>query len=112
MTADLVDWSSIAASDFCYPEAVPASRLVEELSAMLVSSDPKVRDDYAYTAAARWIREGRLDAVLEVLGDRATTWFTHAEIQHDLARNPGRSCPGGIASLGCFDPRGRMGLRC
>ncbi|MEU5894249.1 DUF2785 domain-containing protein [Streptomyces sp. NPDC047461] len=81
MTADLVDWSSIAASDFCYPEAVPASRLVEELSAMLVSSDPKVRDDYAYTAAARWIREGRLDAVLEVLGDRATTWFTHAEIQ-------------------------------
>jgi hypothetical protein len=32
-------------------------------------------------------------------------------IQQDLARNPGRSRPGGIASLGCSDPRGRTGLR-
>ncbi|GEC06574.1 hypothetical protein SSP24_42290 [Streptomyces spinoverrucosus] len=52
MTVDLVDWRSTAASDFSYPEAVPASRLADELSALL-------------------IREGHFDAVLEVLGDSA-----------------------------------------
>ncbi|MFE6365456.1 hypothetical protein ACFVP3_36350 [Streptomyces sp. NPDC057806] len=53
MSADLVDWPSIAADGFPFPEAVPVSRLVGELSAMLISPDPVIRDDYAYTAAAR-----------------------------------------------------------
>jgi len=48
---------------------------------MLVSPDPKVRDDQAYTAAARWIGDGRLDEVLEYLGDTAADRFTHPEIQ-------------------------------
>lgn len=81
MTVDLLDWPSIAADDFSCPEAVPAPRIADELSTMLVSPDPAIRDDYAYTAAARWIREGRLDAVLETLGDSATGRFTHPEIQ-------------------------------
>lgn len=81
MTTALLDWPSIAAGGFPAPEAVPASRLAEELSAMLVSPDPVVRDDHAYTAAARWIGEGRLDDVLEELGDRATGRFTHPEVQ-------------------------------
>ncbi|MGW7365061.1 DUF2785 domain-containing protein [Streptomyces sp. NPDC054841] len=81
MSTDLVDWSSIAAEGFPFPDAVPASRLSDELSAMLVSPDPEVRDDHAYTAAARWIREGHLDEVLEDLGDTAADRFTHPEIQ-------------------------------
>ncbi|MFD7227811.1 DUF2785 domain-containing protein [Streptomyces sp. NPDC059881] len=81
MSTDLVDWSSIAAADFPFPGAVPASRLAEELSAMLVSPDPEVRDEHAYTAAARWIRQGHLDEVLEDLGDTAAGRFTHPEIQ-------------------------------
>ncbi|MFE2935602.1 DUF2785 domain-containing protein [Streptomyces sp. NPDC059278] len=48
---------------------------------MLVSPDPKVRDDQAYSAAARWMGEGRLDEVLENLGDRAVDRFTHPGIQ-------------------------------
>ncbi|MFI9781443.1 hypothetical protein ACIHCV_43780 [Streptomyces sp. NPDC051956] len=53
MRADFVDWPSIAADGFPFPEAVPASQLADELSAMLISPDPEIRDDYAYTAAAR-----------------------------------------------------------
>ncbi|MGW1534509.1 DUF2785 domain-containing protein [Streptomyces aureus] len=74
-------WSSIAAAGFPFPEGVPASLVSDELSAMLVSPDPKVRDDQAYTAAARWIGDGRLDEVLEDLGDTAADRFAHPEIQ-------------------------------
>ncbi|GAA3374955.1 hypothetical protein GCM10020367_40830 [Streptomyces sannanensis] len=81
MYTDLVHWASIAAEGFPFPEAVPVSRLSDELSAMLVSPDPEVRDEHAYTAAARWIREGHLDEVLEDLGDTAADRFTHPEIQ-------------------------------
>jgi hypothetical protein len=81
MSADFVDWPSIAADGFPFPEAVPASQLADELSAMLISPDPEIRDDYAYTAAARWIREGHLDEVLEALGDTATSRFIHPEVQ-------------------------------
>lgn len=78
---DLVHWPSIAADGFPFPDAVPASRLGRRLSAMLASRDPVVRDEHAYTAAARWIREGHLDEVLEDLGDAAADRFTHPEIQ-------------------------------
>lgn len=81
MNNDLVDWPALAAEGFPFPGGVPAARLGDELSAMLVSADPEVRDAYAYTAAARWIREGRLDEVLEALGDTAADRFTHREIQ-------------------------------
>ncbi|MET7801399.1 DUF2785 domain-containing protein [Streptomyces decoyicus] len=81
MSTDLVGWPAIAAQGFPFPAAVPASRLRDELSAMLVSPDPEVRDEQAYTAAARWIREGHLDEVLEDLGDTAAERFTHPEIQ-------------------------------
>ncbi|MGW3910020.1 DUF2785 domain-containing protein [Streptomyces sp. NPDC005070] len=81
MPIDHFTWSSITAEDFPFPEGVPAARISDELSAMLVSPDPTVRDDQAYTAAARWIGEGRLDDVLENLGDTAAGRFTHPEIQ-------------------------------
>ncbi|MEU3276902.1 DUF2785 domain-containing protein [Streptomyces antibioticus] len=79
--ADPVDRPALAAEGFPFPEAVPAPRLAGELSAMLVSPDPGIRDDHARTAAARWIREGRLDAVLVTLGDTAADRFGHPEIQ-------------------------------
>ncbi|TQK42712.1 uncharacterized protein DUF2785 [Streptomyces sp. SLBN-118] len=81
MSTDLVHWESIAADGFAFPDDVSASRLGDELSAMLVSPDPEVRDEHAYTAAARWIREGHLDDVLEDLGNTAADRFTHPEIQ-------------------------------
>ena len=81
MTTALIDWPALAADGFPFPDRMPPSRLVDELAAALVSPDPGIRDDGAYTAAARWIREGRLDAVLEELGDSAAGRFTHPEIQ-------------------------------
>ncbi|WP_406735228.1 DUF2785 domain-containing protein [Streptomyces sp. NBC_01108] len=81
MNIDLVDWASIAADGFPFPEGVPASRLAAELSAMLVSADPEIRDDYAYTGVAQWIKEGHFDEVLQALGDTAATRFSHPEVQ-------------------------------
>jgi hypothetical protein len=81
VTNDLVDWPAIAADGFPFPATTPVAALADELSVMLASPDPEVRDDYAYTAAARWIREGLLDEVLIELGDAAADRFIHPEIQ-------------------------------
>ena len=81
MSNDLVHWPSLAADGFPFPDGIPAARLGDELSALLVSPDPQVRDDHAYTAAARWISEGRLDEILEPFGDTAAGRFGHPEIQ-------------------------------
>ena len=81
MTTHTLDWPSLAAAGFPFPDELPVFLVAEELSGMLVSPDPEVRDDHAYTAAARWIREGRLDAVLEAFGDTAARRFDHLDIQ-------------------------------
>ncbi|WP_329139751.1 DUF2785 domain-containing protein [Streptomyces sp. NBC_01476] len=81
MRTDRVDWPSIAADGFPFPEGVAPSWLAGELSAMLVSPDPEVRDERACTACARWIRDGHLDEVLVELGDTAADRFTHPEVQ-------------------------------
>jgi hypothetical protein len=81
MINNRVDWPSLAADGFTFPAGVSASGLVTELSGMLESPDPVVRDDHAYTAAARWAREGHLDEVLADLGDAAADRFTHPGIQ-------------------------------
>ncbi|MFP3991816.1 DUF2785 domain-containing protein [Streptomyces sp. E11-3] len=77
----LIDWQSTAAHDFPFPSSIPTTQLADELSAMLVSPDPEVRDDHAYTAAARWIREGHLDGALPDLGNTAAARLAHPEIQ-------------------------------
>ncbi|MFF7328756.1 DUF2785 domain-containing protein [Streptomyces sp. NPDC008150] len=76
-----LDWKSLAADGFPFPERAGAPRLAAELSAMLVSPDPVIRDDLAYAAAARWIDAGSLDEVLTELGDTAATRFDHPEVQ-------------------------------
>jgi hypothetical protein len=81
MRDDHVDWPAVAAGGFAFPGEVPADLLAGELAAMLVSPDPVVRDDHAYTAAARWIRAGHLDEVLTAMGDTAAGRFTHPEVQ-------------------------------
>jgi hypothetical protein len=81
MRKGLVDWSAVAAENFAFPTGAAASRIGDELAAMLVSPDPQVRDDHAYTAAAGWIRAGHLDEVLVSMGDTAAERFTHPEVQ-------------------------------
>ncbi|MFG1805678.1 DUF2785 domain-containing protein [Streptomyces sp. NPDC049040] len=81
MGGDLVDWAAVTGGDFVFPARVGAPRIADELGAMLVSPDPQVRDDRAYTAAAGWIRAGHLDEVLAAMGDTAAERFTHPEVQ-------------------------------
>jgi Protein of unknown function (DUF2785) len=76
-----LNWPSIAAAGFPFPTDVPARRVADELAAMLVSPDPAVRDGHAYTAIARWLREGHFDGLLVEIGDTAAERFTHPEIQ-------------------------------
>lgn len=81
MSTCALDWPFLAAAGFPFPAGASADLLADELSGMLVSPDPEVRDDHAYTAAARWIREGRLDAVLEAFGDAAARRLAHPDVQ-------------------------------
>ena len=81
MRTDHVDWPAVAAGGFTLPAGLTAPQLADELAAMLVSPDPRVRDDHAYTAAARWIRAGHFDEVLAAVGDTAAERLTHPEVQ-------------------------------
>ncbi|MFJ9803989.1 DUF2785 domain-containing protein [Streptomyces wuyuanensis] len=81
MTTDPVDWPSITAAGFPFPDGVSPSLIADGLSGLLVDADPEVRDARAYTALARWARGGHLDGVLERLGDTAAERFTHPEVQ-------------------------------
>ena len=55
-TAHPVDfWRSIAIHGYAVPENDSADTLSNELSAMLASPDPALRDDLAYSILARWI---------------------------------------------------------
>ncbi|MEU7414585.1 hypothetical protein AB0B40_35690 [Streptomyces sp. NPDC042638] len=81
MTVDFVDWPAMTADGHPFPKAVPACQVADELLAMLISPDPKICDGFAYTAAARWIAEGRFDEVLGQLGDTAACRFAHPEVQ-------------------------------
>jgi hypothetical protein len=76
-----IDWTVLAAGGFPFPAGIPARQLGAELSTMLSSPDPVVRDDHAYTALAQWAREGRLDGQLPALGEAATARFDHPEVQ-------------------------------
>lgn len=49
-------------ADFAVPDSKRAGDLLVEMSALLASPDPVLRDEIAYSAAERWIlRERRLD---------------------------------------------------
>jgi hypothetical protein len=54
------EWIALARSGFALPPGANAVDLLIELNPMLASTDPVLRDDVAFTAAERWIRDGRL----------------------------------------------------
>jgi hypothetical protein len=54
---------------------------VDELSVMLTSPDPGVRDRIGYSQLARAIARGELDGDLAAFGDRVAAHFNHPEIQ-------------------------------
>ena len=53
-------WVAIRASDFAVPEGEQAYALLLEMNELLGSTDPVLRDEVAYSAAARWVYRKRL----------------------------------------------------
>jgi hypothetical protein len=53
-------WRSIAASHYAVPAGQSAFDLSQELSGLLSSADPELRDDLAYSILAHWIRSPQL----------------------------------------------------
>jgi hypothetical protein len=69
-THDRAYWQAIANNHYQVPENEPASQLAHEVSGLLTSPDPELRDDLAYSILARWIARGVLpDPVLLSLAD-------------------------------------------
>ncbi|GAA0570780.1 DUF2785 domain-containing protein [Kribbella sandramycini] len=78
----MTDWARVRADDFAVPADRPLPELVAELSELLRSPDPLVRDGQAYAVLATWIGRDVLSAdELVALGDQMVERFGDAEIQ-------------------------------
>jgi hypothetical protein len=62
-------WKQVAEEDFTVPTDRPLDDLTAELTRMLGSTDPDVRDGTAYPALATWTERGVYDDLLSGLGD-------------------------------------------
>ena len=62
-------WDQVQAADFEVPADRPLDDLTAELTTMLGSTQPEVRDGTAYPALATWIDRGVYDDLLAGLGD-------------------------------------------
>jgi Protein of unknown function (DUF2785) len=69
-------WRNIATHGFAPPEGERTAALAHELSKMLASTDPELRDDLAYSILGRWIaRPGILEP--QTLNDLTDEWRTN-----------------------------------
>ena len=62
-------WRQVVATDFEVPADRPLDDLTTELTTMLGSPDPQLRDDTAFAALATWAGRGVYDDLLAGLGD-------------------------------------------
>ena len=62
-------WDQVQAADFEVPSDRPLDDLTAELTTMLGSTSPEVRDGTAFPALATWIERGVYDDLLAGLGD-------------------------------------------
>lgn len=62
-------WNEVQLSGFRLPDDRPLGDLTAELTTMLGSADPGLRDDTAFPTLATWIRRGVYDDLLAGLGD-------------------------------------------
>src|SRR5262245_49493264 len=58
-------WIAIRQNDFAVPDGAEPFPLLVEMSSLLASTDPVLRDDVAYSAAARWVYRKRLLSAAE-----------------------------------------------
>jgi hypothetical protein len=98
----MTDWAQVCAADFAVPSDRGLPELVAELSGMLRSPDPDVRDGQAYSTLATWIARGVLGRdELRTLGGEMAARFTDPEIQ---ARTFAPLILDSIVSVGVFEP--------
>lgn len=64
-----VDWRHVRAADYPVPNVAPLADLTTELTSLLASPDPELRDDLALPTLQTWIRRGVYDHLLVGLGD-------------------------------------------
>ncbi|MFI7060569.1 DUF2785 domain-containing protein [Kribbella sp. NPDC050124] len=78
----MTDWARVRADGFAVPTDRPLTDLVAELSGLLRSPDPVLRDVQAYPTLATWIGRGDLSTdQLRGLGDEMVTRFADPEVQ-------------------------------
>jgi hypothetical protein len=65
-------WDRVVAEGHRVPDDPPLADLTVELTTMLGSTDPSVRDGIAFPTLATWVSEGVYDDLLEGLGDGMT----------------------------------------
>ena len=65
-------WDRVVAEGHKVPADRPLADLTAELTTMLGSADPYLRDGIAYPTLATWVAEGVYDDLLEGLGDGMT----------------------------------------
>lgn len=98
----MTDWAQVRSADFAVPSDRPQAELVAELSAMLRSPDPVVRDGQAYAVLRTWIRRGMLGPdLLRALGDGMVARFGDPEVQ---ARTVAPLILDAIVSAGFVEP--------
>ncbi|MHB8185436.1 MAG: DUF2785 domain-containing protein [Dermatophilaceae bacterium] len=77
-----VDWSAVQAADFKIPEGHSLVELTTELSEMLRSPEPEIRDTLAYSTLATWISRGNLPPDLQIdLGDQMAERLTDPAVE-------------------------------
>ena len=65
-------WDRVVAEGHKVPADRPLADLTAELTTMLGSTDPSMRDGIAFPTLATWVSEGVYDDLLEGLGDGMT----------------------------------------
>lgn len=69
----MVDWQRVSAADFRVPTDRPLADLTAELTELLGSPDPKLRDEVALEVICTWVERGVYDDLLPGLGDGIAT---------------------------------------
>ena len=69
-------WSQVKASGLAVPGDRPLADLTTELTTMLGSPDPQMRDGLAYPTLATWVDRGVYDELLVGLGDGMAAGLT------------------------------------
>ncbi|CAN5255439.1 DUF2785 domain-containing protein [soil metagenome] len=78
-----VNWQTVLNDDFRVPDGTPLGELTSELTELLGSPDPELRDGLAYPTLATWIERGVYDDLLPALGDGMVVGLQVAVGEHE-----------------------------